>query len=182
MLCLMQICQLISLNSVSVRGKWICNDCQIICLACLAGVWNGTLLMCYYSVSLTHTNDWKVNLYVYQGALHREHAAVKWSYKGYNEPFILDFRSLVFISSLQKHMILKYMENNETKLLLKRHDLTLPKCLKSYIVEKWVVIFLSWFPFRGILAKKSDKYFGTSGIYFIQKYFGKKNIFEILEK
>lgn len=177
MLCLMQICQLISPNSVSVGGKWICNDCQMICSACLAGVWNGALLMCNYSVPLTHTNDWKVNLYMYRGAQHREHAAVKWSYKGYNEPFILDFHSLVFIFSFQKHMILKYVENKETKLLPKRHDLTLPQCLKSYIVEKWVVIYFSWFPFRGILAKKSDKCFGTFGTYFIQKYFGKKRIF-----
>lgn len=175
MLCLMQICQLISLNSVSVGGKWICNDCQIICLACLAAVWNGTLLMCYYSVSLTHTNDWKVDLYVYHGARHRN--MLQWNDPTkdiMNHSFILDFHSLVFISSLQKHMILKYVENNETKLLPKRHNFSLPQCLKSYIVEKWVVIYLSWFPFRRILAKKSDKYFGTFGVYFIQKYFGKK--------
>lgn len=113
----------------------------------------------------------------------QEHAAVKWSYKGYDEPFILDFHSLVFISSLQKHMILKYVENNETKLLPKRHHFSLPQCLKSYIVEEWVVIYLSWFPFRRILAKKSDKYCGTFGVYFIQKYFGKKKtIFEILDR
>lgn len=138
---------------------------------------NVLLLQC-----VPYTNDWKVNLYVYQGALHREHAAVKWSYKGYNEPFILDFRSLVFISSLQKHMILKYMENNETKLLLKRHDLTLPKCLKSYIVEKWVVIFLSWFPFRGIWQKSQINTLELLEFISYKKYFGKKIFFEILEK
>lgn len=120
--CLMQICQLISLNSVSVCGKWIWNDCQIICLACLAGVWNGTLLMCYYSVSLSHTNDWKVNLYVYHGAQLREHAAANDATKDkMNHSFWISILQLHVLTSETWHLnlwrIMRQSLNLENTLL-----------------------------------------------------------------
>lgn len=54
-------------------------------------------------------------------------------------------------------MIFRYVENNETKLLPKKDNFALHRWLKSYIVEKSVVIYPSCSPYLRELGKTGRK-------------------------